>query len=113
MTKYDIAILGGDRRTAFMAPIFAEKGYRVICFRTVPISCAPSIKPKISFTDSLREALDSTPVFIGGIPFAKSDCLYCENDASDINLSEIQRTIHKHQKIFAGVIPESFRQTSE
>ena len=77
MTKYDIAILGGDRRTACMAPIFVEKGYRVICFRTVPVSCAPSIKSKISFTDSLREALDAAPVLIGGIPFAKSDCLYC------------------------------------
>ncbi|MDE6909189.1 MAG: dipicolinate synthase [Lachnospiraceae bacterium] len=113
MTKYDIAILGGDRRTACMAPIFVEKGYRVICFRTVPVPCSPSIKSKISFTDSLREALDSAPVFVGGIPFAKSDCLYCEGGASDLNLSEIQRSIHKHQKIFAGVIPEDFRRTCE
>ena len=113
MTKYDISILGGDRRTACMAPIFVEKGYRVICFRTVPISCAPSIKAKISFTDSLRDALDAAPVLICGIPFAKSDCLYCEGDASGLNLAEIQRSIHKHQKIFAGVIPEDFRRTCE
>lgn len=113
MTKFDIAILGGDRRTACMAPIFVEKGYRVVCFRTVPVPCSPSIKSKISFTDSLREALDSAPILIGGIPFAKSDFLYCEGSASNLNLSEIQRSIHKHQKIFAGVIPEDFRRTCE
>lgn len=113
MTKYDIAILGGDRRTACMAPIFAEKGYRVICFRTVSISCNPTIKSKISFTDSLRDALDSASVIVGGIPFTKSDCLYCEGSSTDLNLSEIQRSIHKHQKIFAGVIPENFRRTCE
>ena len=79
----------------------------------MPVPCSPSIKSKISFTDSLREALDSAPILIGGIPFAKSDCLYCEGGASNLNLSEIQRSIHKHQKIFAGVIPEDFRRTCE
>ena len=115
MAKYDIAILGGDRRTACMAPVFAEKGYRVLCFRTVDIPCSPSIKSKLAFTDSLREALDSAPVIVGGIPFAKSDALYCETEASDsaVSLSELQRSIRKHQKIFAGVIPEDFRRTCE
>lgn len=114
MAKYDIAILGGDRRTACMAPILAEKGYRVLCFRTVNITCSPSIKSKLSFTDSLREALDSAPVIIGGIPFTKSDSLYCEERFDTaISISELQRGIHKHQKIFAGVIPEDFRKTCE
>lgn len=98
-----------------MAPILAEKGYRVICFRTVAVPCSQTIKSKLFFTDSLREALDSAPVVISGIPFVKSDCLYCENEApkSTIRISEIQRGIRKHQKIFAGVIPESFRRTCE
>ena len=96
MAKYDIAILGGDRRTACMAPVFAEKGYRVLCFRTVDIPCSPSIKSKLAFTDSLREALDSAPVIVGGIPFAKSDALYCETEASDsaVSLSELHRGRH-------------------
>lgn len=114
MAKYNIAILGGDRRTACMAPILAEKGYRVICFRTVEISYSQAAKARISFTDSLREALDSAPVIIGGIPFMKSDFLYCEakSDAA-ISIAEIQRSIHKQHKIFAGVIPESFRRICE
>lgn len=115
MAKYDIAILGGDRRTACMAPIFVEKGYRVVCFCTVSIPCSPSIKSKLAFTGSLREALDAAPVIIGGIPFTKSDALYCEEGASDtaVSLSELQRGIRRHQKIFAGVIPEDFRRTCE
>lgn len=114
MAKYDIAILGGDRRTACMAPLLAEKGYRILCFRTAGITCSPSIKSKIAFTDSLREALDSAPVIVGGIPFTKSDSLYCEENAdAAISISELQRSIHRHQKIFAGVIPEDFRRTCE
>lgn len=113
--KFDIAILGGDKRTACMAPILAEKGYRVVCFRTVETACSQTIKAKLFFTDSLRDALDFSPVIICGIPFIKSDCLYCENEKADstISISEIQRSIHKRQKIFAGVIPESFRRVCE
>ncbi len=32
MAEYDIAVIGGDRRTAFMIPFFQENGYRVISF---------------------------------------------------------------------------------
>lgn len=115
MTKYDIAIIGGDRRTACMAPILAEKGYRIICFRTVQTAYSPSIKSRITYSKSLRETLDAAPVIIGGIPFTKSGSLYCEESVPDavVSISEIQRSIRKHQKIFAGVIPESFRQTCE
>lgn len=120
MSKYDISIIGGDRRTSCMAPILAKKGYRVLCFRTMEIpccetACCQTAETNIFFANTLREALDSAPVIIGGIPFTKSDCLYCERESgrSPIKLSEIQRGIHKRQKIFAGVIPESFRRVCE
>ena len=120
MSKYDISIIGGDRRTSCMAPILAKKGYRVLCFRTMEIPCCETVcgqtaETNIFFANTLREALDSAPVIIGGIPFTKSDSLYCERESarSPIKLSEIQRGIHKHQKIFAGVIPESFRRVCE
>ena len=125
MSKYDISIIGGDRRTSCMAPILAKKGYRVLCFRTMEIpccetacgetACCQTAETNIFFANTLREALDSAPVIIGGIPFTKADCLYCERESgrSPIKLSEIQRGIHKRQKIFAGVIPESFRRVCE
>ena len=120
MSKYDISIIGGDRRTSCMAPILAQKGYRVLCFRTMEISCCETAchqtaESNIFYTNTLREALDSAPVIISGIPFSKSDYLYCERESgrSPIKLSEIQRGIHKRQKIFAGVIPENFRRVCE
>ena len=32
MAEYDIAVIGGDKRTAYMVPFFRESGYKVICF---------------------------------------------------------------------------------
>lgn len=117
MFQYDISIIGGDKRTACMAPILAERGYRVICFRTVQNACSHNQAPKnrIHHAGSLREALDSAPVIVGGIPLVKAQCLYCEEAASDsaISISDIHRGLHKRQKIFAGIIPESFRRTCE
>ena len=61
MAEYDIAVIGGDRRTAFMIPFFQENGYRVISFG-------------IQETDkenadgrahSLKEALDGADVIVG------------------------------------------------
>ena len=97
MAEYDIAVIGGDRRTAFMIPFFQENGYRVISFG-------------IQETDkenadgrahSLKEALDGADVIVGGIPLEKEGVL---------EIRELSRLIRKKHTIFGGVIPESFRQ---
>lgn len=97
MAEYDIAVIGGDRRTAFMIPFFQENGYRVISFG-------------IQETDkenadgrahSLKEALDGADVIVGGIPLEKEGFL---------EIRELSRLIRKKHTIFGGVIPESFRQ---
>ena len=97
MAEYDIAVIGGDRRTAFMIPFFQENGYRVISFG-------------IQETDkenadgrahSLKEALDGAEVIVGGIPLEKEGVL---------EIRELSRLIRKKHTIFGGVIPESFRQ---
>ena len=33
MAEYDIAVIGGDKRTAYMVPFFRDMGYRVICYK--------------------------------------------------------------------------------
>ena len=33
MAEYDIAVIGGDKRIAYMIPFFMEKGYRVIGYK--------------------------------------------------------------------------------
>ena len=97
MAEYDIAVIGGDRRTAFMIPFFQENGYRVISFG-------------IQETDkenadgrahSLKEALDGADVIVGGIPLEKE---------GGLEIRELSRLIRKKHTIFGGVIPESFRQ---
>lgn len=110
MIKFDFSIIGGDKRTACMAPVFAEKGYRVVCFNTVKIS---EKNPKIHYAASVKEALEGAQIIVSGIPFVKDGCLFCEEQASDIGISELQRCLRKRQKIFGGVIPEEFRRTCE
>ncbi|MBQ1192566.1 MAG: dipicolinate synthase [Lachnospiraceae bacterium] len=120
--KYDIAIIGGDKRTACMAPILAEKGYKIICYCTLEIPasvkyhCNNTYNNRIFYASSLKEALDNTQIIICGIPFLKDRNLYidnCKACPSQITLSEFQRCLHKKQKIFAGVIPADFSQICE
>lgn len=115
MTNCDIAIIGGDSRTAYMAPYLAGKGFRVACYSTADISCSKSQRSKIHNAEGLRECIDSAPIIVCGIPFSKGECIYCEEgkDNAEITISEFQRCIHRHQTIFAGVIPESFKSTCE
>ncbi|MCM1567934.1 MAG: dipicolinate synthase [Roseburia sp.] len=110
MNKFDIAIIGGDNRTACMAPIFAEKKLRVICYGTVPLKQREAVCPaNIYHAASLQEALENTPAIVCGIPFERNGCLYWEQEQPAIPLTELQRCLRKHQKIFGGVIPEGFR----
>lgn len=115
MSRYDIAIIGGDSRTAYMAPYFAKKGWRVACCNTVGVTYSRRLKSKIHETVSLRECIGASSVIVCGIPFAKGEHIYCEKGADDaeITMSEFQRCIRRHQTIFAGVIPESFRAVCE
>ncbi len=126
MTKYNMAIIGGDKRTACMAPILAEKGYRVICFRTVKMEYSQSVKNKIFFANSLKEALDFAPVIIGGIPFIKSDCLYCEETVSGSTINSLWfyyqqfRDTKKHPQTAENIcwcdsrrIPPNLRRTGD
>lgn len=106
MNPYDIAILGGDRRISCMAPIFLSEGCRVTCFGTRDSNDTPAKAL------SLKDALDTAGTIVCGIPFEKSGFLYCE-DRLQIPLPELQRCLHKRQSLFAGMIPEDFRQHCE
>lgn len=109
MLKFDVAIIGGDKRTSCMATVFAKQGYRVICFGTAQIPA----HNKIYYSKSLKEAVENAAIIVGGIPFEKNGCLYSEEQLPDITLTELQRLLRKHQKIFGGVIPEDFRRLCE
>lgn len=109
MRKYDFAIVGGDKRTARMAVVLAEKGYNVICFGTVE---SPADN-KIYHARTLQETISSAPVIVCGIPFEKDGYLYFEKEITPIPLAELQRMLRKHHKVFGGVIPEDFKSLCE
>lgn len=101
MAEYDIAVIGGDRRTAYMVPFFREKGYRVIGYEL----CCPEEKIEADgCADSLKQALESAEIIVCGIPIEKKGI---------VNLRELSRHIRKRYMVFGGVIPESFRQECE
>lgn len=123
MAEYDIAVIGGDKRTAYMIPFFREKGYRVIGYKIQDLKKAgleagaeagirvgreAGVRTESGtdmradcYADSLKQAVESAEVIVGGIPIEKKGI---------VNLRELSRHIRKYHKIFGGVIPESFRQ---
>lgn len=105
MKKFDAAIIGGDRRNACMAAVFAEKKYRVITYGVSEALKDPCIYP----AETLKEALESSSVLIFGIPFQKNGKIFFQADVPCVSLTELKRFIRKGQKVFAGVIPEDFR----
>lgn len=109
MKKFDFAIIGGDKRTAGMAHVFAKRGYGVICYGT--IGCPTN--EKVYYAETLQEAISKAPVIVCGIPFEKNGTLYFEDDTLKTPLTELQRMLRKMHKIFGGVISDDFRRGCE
>jgi len=109
MKEYDFAIVGGDKRTAGMAQVFAQKGYDVVCYGTMEYPGSEKIHP----ATSLQEAVSKAPVIVCGIPFEKNGGLYFEEKVPTVPLTELQRMLRKKHKIFGGVIPNDFKRVCE
>ena len=60
MKKFDITIIGGDRRTACMAQVFREKGLRTISYGTVTLPKSPPACRADSLQVSYRRHSDAT-----------------------------------------------------
>lgn len=109
MKKYDFAVIGGDMRTACMASVFLKRDCDVICYGTLNTS----VDDKVSHAASLKEALIKAPNIICGIPFEKNGCLYFEKCLPPTPITELQRHLRKHHKVFGGVIPKDFKAVCE
>ena len=114
MDHRDIAIIGGDRRIAYMAPILLREGYRVICHGTADLSSREYENREdwenvtLAYASTLKEALGNAGTVICGIPLEKNGFLNCSAPVRPA-LSELQRRLRKRQKLFAGIIPDDFR----
>lgn len=123
MTKHSIAVIGGDKRTAYMAPLLAEEGYPVACFGTayeftdkkkIPAHAfSRAALDKIQNASSLMEAVDGAQTIICGMPFAQNNSLYHIKPEENLSLTELQRCLRKKQRVFGGMIPKRFRQHCE
>ena len=117
MDHRDVAIIGGDRRIAYMAPIFLREGCRVICHGTAKLSAEENdaqtdqgglIPTQAS---SLKEALGNAGTIICGIPLEKNGYLNCERGR--VPIPELQRRLRKRQKLFGGILSDEFRRHCE
>lgn len=106
MERYDITLLGGDARIAYMVPYFLEKKYRVICYGTQNPALGNSYP--IIYAKSLKEAVEQTDCIVGGIPLLKEKKVFSKQTLPDMELDELYQHLKKGQVIFGGVIPEEF-----
>lgn len=113
MKKFDAAVIGGDKRTAYMVPYLEEKGWRVVCYGLQETEAAMRTQNDKAMT--LRDAVKSAAIVIGGIPFLKNGRLwggpgFGEEDCdAQIFLDALQ----EGQILFAGVITEELRKECE
>lgn len=112
MDHFDIALIGGDRRIAHVAPILLQEGCRVTCFGITDVLTSSPGLPKPLISHDLRECLSSAGTVICGIPLERNGVLCCEADAP-IPLSQLQRGLRRHQKLFGGLLSEEFRHHCE
>lgn len=108
MKKYDIAIIGGDKRTACMAQVFPKKGLRVVTYGIVKTP-----KDTHATASTFQDAIDSAKILVFGIPFQQNGYVFFENNMPPVALTEFQRCLRKHHQIFGGVIPDNFKRLCE
>lgn len=104
MKKFDAAVIGGDRRTAYMVLFLEKRGYRIICYGTQMVEGT-----RRETANSLREAVESAQNVIGGIPLLKNGKLWGGADLKeeDRDTQVLFQALSKGQRLFAGVIPEA------
>lgn len=113
MKIYDIAIIGGDKRTACMANVLAKKGHNVTCYALAEEIKDDCFKTPIYYADTLKEAMDRGKIIVCGIPFEQNGYVNCQREKTLIPVAELKRRMRKHHILFAGVISEDFRKMCE
>lgn len=103
MEQYDIALIGGDARTAYMLPYLLGKGYRVICYGLSQIS---EMEGCMIEAQSLHEAIESSKYIVGGIPLLKGNALSGCQELPDLQREELYRSFRNGQILFGGILPD-------
>lgn len=113
MPKLNVAIMGGDKRTAYMVPILKKKGCNIICYGLQDLEKDTANRKSYKYAASLREAVESSDVIVGGIPFTKKGKFFSTKPLPDGEMEEFLDCLQPGQRIFAGVIPEKLLRQCE
>lgn len=95
-----VAVIGGDRRQAYLAQILQKEGYEV---RTYAVNCVHGEN-----SVSLEEALKDAAIIAAPVPFLKDGEVFSEEKKEDLSLAGILKYAPVGCQIFAGEIPVSF-----
>lgn len=101
----NIAIIGGDRRTAYMASFLDGVDTRIRCYGTVDIE-EQDVGQKQA--PSLSSALEDADMIVAGIPFLAGTHIFAVREMPEMTLADIRGHLRPGQRIFAGLIPDSF-----
>lgn len=105
MELFDIALIGGDERTAYMEMYLTKNGYSVICYGTEKIDEDDHV---VTYAKSLKEAVDNASIVVGGIPLFKGGVLNARQEVSCVTQEALLKCMRKGQILFGGVIPKDF-----
>lgn len=99
------AVIGGDKRQAYLAEILEKEGYEVV---TYAVNCVHGSK-----VSSLKEALKAVAVIAAPVPFLKGGEIFSKEKKEDLSLEKILEYAPEGCKLFAGGIPTSFLKKAE
>ena len=110
MKLYDIALIGGDARTAYMEMYFKKSGYSAICYGTEKIDGDDHV---VNYAKSLKEAVEQARVVVGGIPLFKGGLLNVKQKIEAVTEDDLLKFMRKDQQLFGGVISSGFAKRCE
>lgn len=116
MKNLTIAIIGGDRRQAYMADIFYNKGHRVLAYgldpdwmnQTASADAVPKY-PSVVLTETLEDAVKEADFIVGGTPFMMGEKLHCNKMSPGTDLMELMQILGEGKVLFGGLLPEELK----
>lgn len=106
MKQYDIALIGGDARIAYMAEGLWRKGYRVISYGIRKMS--ENMDAYMTYAQSLQEAVCQSTYIVGGIPLIKNGNVNGSENMQEIKEESFVDLLKQNQVVFGGVISDYF-----
>lgn len=107
MEEKKIAVIGGDKRLAYIVPQLARRGFEVSCYATEPIPEKSGIS--YCFAGSFAEAAEGAEAIVCGIPFEKNNHVYADMAMPDLEIEAFFESLHQGKKLFGGVLPKKVK----